>query len=134
MAIGEPDVNDIDPIYWLAAATVAVGLIDRGWSIAERFVRRARGLRSADLNRAREMVRGEEEREALRALAEKHQQIIAQLTPNGGTSLRDAVDNLAQMLGRHLIEAQADRVAFAQHAADTSAHPNAVSAVPTEGL
>lgn len=71
-------------------------ILDRAAGVLERFGGRIVGLKRFDVSRARRVVEAAAEREALRVLAERHGQILALLTPNGGSSVADRVNIAAQ--------------------------------------
>ncbi|PKN79365.1 MAG: hypothetical protein CVU47_10740 [Chloroflexi bacterium HGW-Chloroflexi-9] len=83
---------DIDPLYVLAGGAFLLGILDKGAALVERLAGRVTGLRRFDSARARRIVHDEEERAALRELAQRHEQIVALLSPNGGSSVADRVN------------------------------------------
>jgi len=83
---------DIDPLYVLAGVAFVLGIADKVAALVERLAGRVTGLRRFDTARARKIVHDEEERAALRELAARHAQIVALLSPNGGSSVADRVN------------------------------------------
>ena len=94
-------------LLWLAISTAAAAVLgaDRLWS-AWRRVRRIPGEARADnLARARLLVDDDERERRYARLAEKADLILAELVPNGGASIRDALDRIEGKLDAHLTEA-----------------------------
>lgn len=98
-------------------ATLVIGaviLLDRGLERLQRLGRWPGRLRRLDLDRAERMVEAREREDRLDQLAAKSEAILAQLQPNGGSSMRDEVQAInaevtqqRQILERHIEYAQA---------------------------
>lgn len=108
-------------VFELATLIIAgVILLDRSLERMSRLGRWPGRLRRLDIDRAERMVEAREREERLDQLAEKSEAILAQLQPNGGSSMRDEVQSInaevtqqRQILERHIEYAQSTDAATA---------------------
>lgn len=94
-------------VFELATLAVAAALAaDRALERLSRLGRWPKRLRSLDIERAERLVEHRDREEALDKLAHQADAILAQLQPNGGSSLRDEVRSIQADLGqqRQIIE------------------------------
>ncbi|MGE0227748.1 MAG: hypothetical protein AB7I38_10915 [Dehalococcoidia bacterium] len=102
-------------IFEIATLVIAGAiLLDRGLERMSRLGRWPGRLRRLDIDRAERLVEAREREARLDELAAKSEAILAQLQPNGGSSMRDEVQAInaevtqqRQILERHIEYAQA---------------------------
>lgn len=93
------DPNTILP--WLLAALLGA---DKGLAALGRVGRLPAAFGRWDRHRAEALVAEEQREFALAELAKKADAILAQLVPNGGTSVIDALARVEDKLDQHLVE------------------------------
>ena len=102
---------------WLVAAIL---LLPRLWSALRAIGEVPRAV-GEDLDEfAQQRVENRRRDSAIAKLAEKADEILFQLAPNGGKSMADKVERLAQNVEAHILDSAADSALLRSHVRETA--------------